>query len=131
MRNKKRIQLRLKLYPSFSIDLILLQSMVKWLHNLLFVAISFSFFISATEMDLGEVHNTFFDQYDTYVKTEQVSIDHSIAVQQEHDTYTLIYSVLSYYFALGEKPKKAIKPPENYCNHYPPKLYLRNSVWRI
>ncbi len=48
--------------------------------------ISFSFFISATEMDLGEAHNTFFDDYDTYVKTEQVSLDHASAMQQVHDT---------------------------------------------
>ena len=37
-------------------------------------------------MDLGEVHNTFFDEYDTYVKAEQVSVDHSVAIQQEHNS---------------------------------------------
>ncbi len=56
--------------------------MVNWLQKILFVVISLSFFISATEMDLGEAHNTFFDDYDTYVKTEQVSLDHVSAIQQ-------------------------------------------------
>lgn len=131
MRNKKRIQLRLKLYPSFSIDLILLQSMVKWLHNLLFVAISFSFFISATEMDLGECHNTFFDEYDTYVKTEQVSLDQSAVEQQVHDTYALIHCAFYYYQALRQQEPSLSYQPRDFADPSPPKLFLRNSVWRI
>ena len=63
--------------------------MIKWFHKILFLTISFCFFISATKIDLGETHNTFFDEYDTYVKTEHVSLDQSPATQQEHDTYIL------------------------------------------
>ena len=105
--------------------------MVKWLHKLLFIAISFSFFISATEMDLGECHNTFFDEYDTYVKTEQVSLDQSTVEQQTHDTYALVYYVFDYYQSLRQQEPILTYPKKDYSNTSPPKLFLRNSVWRI
>lgn len=105
--------------------------MVKCLHKILFIAISFSFFVSATEMDLGECHNTFFDEYDTYVKTEHVSLDHVTAAQQEHNTYVLLYNFFTCYKALTGKPEGIKKEAASYYNHYPPKLFLRNSVWRI
>ncbi len=105
--------------------------MVKWLQKILFVVISLSFFISATEMDLGEVHSTFFDEYDTYVKAERVSVDHSVAIQHEHNTYALIYYLFNYYKGLNNQSEKSNHHQFAYCNHYPPKLFLRNSVWRI
>ncbi len=105
--------------------------MFKWLQKILFVAISFSFFISATEMDVGEAHNTFFDEYDTYVKAEQVSVEHSVAIQQEHNTCALIYYHFNYYQGLNNQSQNRNHHRFAYCNHYPPKLFLRNSVWRI
>ncbi len=105
--------------------------MVKWLQKILFVVISLSFFISATEMDLGEVHNTFFDEYDTYVKAEQVSVDHRVAIHQEHNTNALIFYLFNYYKGLNNQSKNRNHHQFSYCNHYPPKLFLRNSVWRI
>ncbi len=105
--------------------------MMKWFQKILFVVISLSFFISATEMDLGEVHNTFFDEYDTYVKTEQVSVDHTVAIQQEHDTYALIDYLFNHYKGLNNQSKNCNHQQFAYYNHYPSKLFLRNSVWRI
>ncbi len=105
--------------------------MKKWLYKILFLTISFSFFISATEMDLGECHNTFFDEYDTYVKTEQVSVDHAAILQQEHDTYVFLHNFFTCYNALNSKPESIKHQSTAYYNHYPPKLFLRNSVWRI
>lgn len=110
---------------------ILLLPMVRWLHKLLFIAISFSFFISATEMDLGECHNTFFDEYDTYVKTEQVSLDQSAVEQQVHDTYAFIHCAFSYYQSSGQQEPVLSYQPGDYADPSPPKLFLRNSVWRI
>lgn len=82
-------------------------------------------------MDLGECHNTFFDEYDTYVKTEQVSVDHSAIEQQVHDTYALIHFAFSYYNFLKQQQQPPAYQTKSYYNHYPPKLFLRNSVWRI
>jgi hypothetical protein len=105
--------------------------MQKWLYKFLFVGIGFPFFISATEMDIGDSHNTFFDEYDTYVKTEQVSF-HLTTV--EHRIY---YSVLLNY---GEVLQLCSQPQWNYiiniqpqCGYYIPpcRLYLRNKVFRI
>jgi hypothetical protein len=105
--------------------------MVKWLQKILLVTISLFFFISATEMDLGEVHNTFFDEYDTYVKAEHVSIDHVITLQKEHDTYVFLYNLISHYTSLNGQPENIKHQCNSYYTHYPPKLFLRNSVWRI
>lgn len=112
-------------------DFILLRFMVMWLHKLLFVAVSFSFFISATEMDLGESHNTFFDEYDTYVKTEQVSSDHleiTQAQQQELLEFTSSFFAGCLYVSEAQRYEC---PDYKKPNASPPKLYLRNSVWRI
>jgi membrane protein required for beta-lactamase induction len=105
--------------------------MVKWLQKILFVVISLSFFISVIEMDLGEVHNTFFDEYDTYLKAEQVSIDQATTLQQEHDTYVFLYNLISHYTSLNGHPENSKHQCNAYYTHYPPKLFLRNSVWRI
>ena len=105
--------------------------MVKWLHKLLFIAISFSFFISATEMDFGEVHNTFFDEYDTYVKTEQVSIDHADIQQQLQQKLWKVVSLFYYYYSPILENRSSHKAAYIACSDSPPKLYLRNSVWRI
>ncbi|MEJ7830587.1 MAG: hypothetical protein WKF91_20425 [Segetibacter sp.] len=95
------------------------------------MVISLSFFISVTEMDMGEVHNTFFDEYDTYVKAEHVSIDHSVATQHEHKIYALIYCLFNHYKGLNNQSENRNHHRFAYCNHYPPKLFLRNAVWRI
>ncbi len=105
--------------------------MGKWLHKLLFVVISISFFISATEMDIGEAHNTFYDEYDTYVKTEQVSVDHSEVKQQQQKLLEFVSLLFPY---LPSFTKKALQLPKtNYvaCKASFPKLFLRNSIWRI
>ncbi len=83
-------------------------------------------------MDLGEAHNTFFDEYDTYIKTEQVSVDHSDVVQQQqqelYEFVSFLFSVHNNFFA--EKKLSKIIEYTTY-NASPPKLFLRNSVWRI
>ena len=105
--------------------------MVQCLYKILYIVISFSFFISATEIDLGESHNTFFDEYDTYIKTEQVSIDHDVTLQQQHNDYAFIYYIIIHYKSLNSQAKTDKHPQLAYYHRYPPKLFLRNSVWRI
>ena len=105
--------------------------MVTWLYKLLFVAITFSFFVSSTEMDLGDCHNTFFDEYDVYVKTEQVSLDHSTVEQQVHNTYALIRCDFFYFQSLGQQQRPIAWQTKDYNTDSPPKLFLKNSVWRI
>jgi hypothetical protein len=97
----------------------------------LFVAISFSFFISATELDLGDCHNTFFDEYDTYVKTEQVSVDHLEVAQPQQQA---LLDFTSFFFTCGVYLRETHHyecPDYEKDNVSPPKLFLRNSVWRI
>lgn len=105
--------------------------MFRWLYKLLFVAITFSFFVSATEMDLGDCHNTFFDEYDVYVKTEQVSLDHSTIEQQLLNSYTLVHCAFFYFQSLEQHERTIVCQIKDYDNASPPKLFLRNSVWRI
>ena len=114
----------------FDIFSIIFASMIKWLSKILLIAVSLLFFISATEMDLGECHNTFFDEYDTYVKAEQPSVDQPTSLQQDNDTYTSICLVISQYEAIHEQLYIKHSQGAHY-NQYPPKIFLRNSVWRI
>lgn len=105
--------------------------MFNWLYKILFILIGVSFFISATEINLGEAHNTFFDEYDTYVKTEQVTVDHASIQEHQSTGYVLLYHLLWHYRSFAV----ASKPIESTCftsdNLYPPRIFLRNSVWRI
>ena len=105
--------------------------MVKWVYKILIFVISFSFFTSATELDIGESHHTFFDQYDTYINTKQVSIDHAVTIQQQQNDYAFIYYIIILYKALNLQVKTSKHPQLAYYHRYPPKLFLRNSVWRI
>ena len=105
--------------------------MAKWFSKILLIIISLSFFISATEMNVGECRNTFFDEYDTYIKAEQQSIDHVVSLQQDNDTYALIWYIFSQYQTLQEQLQTVQYSHLAYYNHYPSKLFLRNSVWRI
>ncbi len=105
--------------------------MYKRLYKILFITIGISFFISATEMDLGDVQNTFFDEYDTYVKAEHISVDHANTTQQEHDTYALIHYLFNNYKGSKVQPQSLNHKQFEHCNQYPPKLFLLNSVWRI
>lgn len=106
--------------------------MTKWLYKILLIVISLSFFTSAIELNIGECHQTFFDEYDTYVKTEHVSIDHSVANAHDNNPYFLLGSVLSFYhsFVVVQQVSFEYHPSSN-LSHHPPKLFLRNSVWRI
>ena len=104
--------------------------MVKWLSKILLIAVSLLFFVSATEMDLGECHNTFFDEYDTYIKAEQPSVDQPTSLQQDNDIYTSIFYVISQYEVIHEELQIRYLQTA-YYNQYPPKIFLRNSVWRI
>ena len=105
--------------------------MLKWLSKILLIVISASFFISATELNIGECNNTFFDEYDTYLKAEQLSINNSAFIEQNHHSYTLIDFLTSQYQPLGKHHQVIHYLNLAHYNHFPVKLFLRNSVWRI
>ena len=105
--------------------------MIKWLYKILFIAISILFFISATEMDLGECHNTFFDEYDTYVSEEKVSLNQSTVSLEDQNTYILTSLFFSYYSLKDAQAASFKHEYFSYTNYNTPKLFLRNSVLRI
>lgn len=86
--------------------------------------------MSATELDIGEAHNTFFDEYDTYVKTDPLTVDNATFQQQQNHTFALLL-YLKYYKALNLSGKLTKVPCSKVNNHSPAKIFLRNSVWRI
>ena len=99
-------------------------------HRLLFILVSVSFFISATEMDFGECRNTFFDAHDTYVRTEQVSFS-----QPAFERFSTGLTDLVYWSNYCQVPGKADEvltyKTDDPVDHPPPRLYLKNSVFRI
>ena len=123
MQKNNSLNLR-QIFPNFA-------AMVKWLSKILLIVISLSFFISATEMEFGECHNTFFDEYDTYVKTEQQTVNHASFLEQANYTFALIGFVFNFYQELQIQPQKAKYSSTDFSNQYSSKLFLRNSVWRI
>ena len=104
--------------------------MVKWLHTILFITISFSFFISATEIDLGESQNTFFDEYDTYVQPVKETPESVSTTDQKQNTSILLNNSFCTYTTSVFKPQ-GVNCCLNLCSLHLPKLFLRNSVWRI
>ena len=82
-------------------------------------------------MDLGDCHNTFFDEYDTYVREEKVSINQSTASLENQDNHTLTTLFFSYYSSDNSHAVSFKHKYSSYLNYNPPKLFLRNSVWRI
>ena len=104
--------------------------MLKYLQKILFIIISFSFFVSATEIDLGECHNTFFDEYDSYLKADQDIFDCFETAKQEYTSSILFNNpFFSYNSFSGKRFYKRCILSLNPL-HFP-KLFLRNSVWRI
>ena len=101
-----------------------------WLHKLLFFVISISFFISAAEMDLGECHNTFFDEHDTYIRSDLSSFTQHPVEHQTRDTYFLLHGC-SDCEALRLQLQTVCGYFFDYNKHHPPKLYLQNSDLRI
>src|ERR1700731_3168104 len=45
------------------------------LHKILILLVSCSFFLSATETDIGSYHQTFFDDDDTYIPSAQQDLE--------------------------------------------------------
>lgn len=106
--------------------------MSKWLSKILLIVISLSFFTSAVELNVGAFHHTFFDEYDTYVKAEQVSFDHATVDAPDDNPNFLLASVFSFYYSSIIAQQVSFEHFRNYhLNHYQPKLFLLNSVWRI
>jgi len=105
--------------------------MVKCLSKILLITISISFFISATEMNFGECRNTFFDEYDTYVKAEKVSIIQSTVSPEAQNNHTLTILFLTYHLLDNFFIASFRNEYSSYLNYNPPKLFLLNSVWRV
>lgn len=105
--------------------------MFKWLQKIFFLTITFSFLISAIEIDLGKSHNTFFDEYDTYVCAEDTFFNHTSATLAEHDSYLLFYNLFTGYNYPNRKPAVITHRSTAFFNHSLTKLFERNSVWRI
>lgn len=109
-----------------------LKVMSKWLSKILLIFISLSFFTSAVELNVGAFHHTFFDEYDTYVKAEQVSLDHATVDAPDDNPHFLFASVFSFCYKSIIAQQVSLEHFRNYhLNHYQPKLFLLNSVWRI
>ncbi len=105
--------------------------MIKGIHKILFLIISILFFLSVAEMDLGNTHNTFFDEYDTYLKEDNLSIDYALLSADDQ----FISFVTPRFFASGliNHVDASLKntPFNSQGTYNTSKLFLRNSVWRI
>lgn len=102
--------------------------MFKWIYKIVFILISLSFFISATEMEIGEGHNTFFDEYDTYVQSKEVDFptQHTVLIDQFS-----LHDGCSFEHALPVETFQDFDLLDKAVHLAPQKIYLRKSVLRI
>ena len=108
-----------------------LPSMTRWLYKLLLATLSFSFFLSATETDVGEIHNTFFDQFDTYTKSDDISVEKlSLDVKEKFGTGPFIAGLQEYWFISNRDLATGIFSL-SFVPRHSFKLFVRHCIWRI
>jgi len=105
--------------------------MVRTLYKIIFVLISCSFIISALEINIGKAHNTFFDEFDTYIKAEQVSVNHE--VNFKNDFNNCIANILYSSKIALSNPKLDLNYGSNFYQTFPfiEKIFLKTTVLRI
>lgn len=81
-------------------------------------------------MDFGKCRNTFFDEHDTYVRTEQVSISLPAFERCTPGLNDLIHWFDSCQLP-GKKEEKIIYKTDDPDNYPTLRLYLKNSAFRI
>ncbi len=105
--------------------------MAKVFYKILLVIVAISFFMSAEEINPFNGHDTFFDQYDTYVRTEQISLDFHGFATDVNDIDSMTFYTSAYFLLPGQyEPARTNEPVEN-IPFYPPKRFLLNAVLRI
>lgn len=101
--------------------------MFKWIYKIFLVAINISFFISATELNIGKCHNTFFDEYDTYLSGDNATAHAVVKAEQIFPTDISCGGLPQYlsYHSQNDFPSSIF-----ICHHSPQlnrKLFLYNS----
>lgn len=82
-------------------------------------------------MDLGDCHNTFFDEYDTYISEEKIALNQSTFSLEDQNT-NILNSILHAHNSLNVAQAALFKHEYFlYADYNAPKLFIRNSVWRI
>ena len=105
--------------------------MTRWFYKLLLATLSFSFFLSATETDVGEIHNTFFDQFDTYTKSDDISVEKlSLDVKEKFGTGPFIAGLQEYWFISNRDLATGIFSL-SFVPRHSFKLFVRHCIWRI
>jgi hypothetical protein len=107
--------------------------MLKWLYKIVFLITGIFFALAILEIHGENSQNTFFDQDDTFIKTENQNciisscIEKQKELTQELNNFTgIIFSIFSpdILTDLSSFPRKDF-------TYFTPKIFLRNSVWRI
>lgn len=98
---------------------------------LLLVGISFT--LAVFEIDLGCCHNTFFDEYDTYVQSNNQNIELSSHFEKQNDFFKELNDFAASLCSLfsPDIQTDSDPPPQKSVAVTSQKIFLRNSVWRI
>ncbi|MGN6291254.1 MAG: hypothetical protein ACTHMV_00805 [Chitinophagaceae bacterium] len=75
--------------------------MRSFLLQILFALLSCCFFTSATETDIGSYHQTFFDDYDTYMPTEQQALHLADITEAKQKTSVLLWQPVAATFTFS------------------------------
>jgi hypothetical protein len=107
--------------------------MRKWLNKILFILISISFVIAVFEIDSDSRHNTFHDEDDTYIQSNNLNAELNSHFEQQKDL-NQEYCDLAISFLdliLFDSKAVTISHPQGKNLLTFQKIFIRNSVWRI
>ena len=100
--------------------------------KILIFLISLSFVLAVFEVNIGDSHNTFFDEYDTYFHSENQNVHFSIEFEKQKNHITYLGDILNYTFTYLQSNFISPSTPRFkrtvFLTH---KIFLHNAVWRI
>jgi hypothetical protein len=104
-----------------------------WTNKILFILISISFAIAVFEIDSDSRHNTFHDEDDTYVQSNNQNVEISSHFEQQKDLSQLHhdFTISICNLFLINKQAASDFSSQKFFSFIPQKIFLQNSVWRI
>ena len=106
--------------------------MNKWLLKILVLLVGVSFTLAVFEIDLGYDHNTFHDEDDTYVQSNNQNIELSAHFEKQKDILELKdFAATLFSLFFPDTQTDSDPPPQKAVAYTSQKIFLRNSVWRI
>jgi hypothetical protein len=105
--------------------------MIKWLNKSFLILTGICFALAILEIHGEDSHNTFFDQDDTYIQSNNQNVELNSHIEKQKDfsnEFRYFVTITFTLFSSEIKTAYVSPPPKNFNSK---KIFLQNSVWRI